>query len=331
MITSIHFQNFKALRDTTLPLGPFTLIVGPNNSGKSTVMQALTFASDPSAFKFDDIVSAGWENESDPAIEVEIEWLEQGRRTTLVSGKLLRRTFGPSPRGEGVFTEAIERKLAGFKAFSFDARALAAPVQTHGRAELGPDGANLAAVLSTLNGREPERFDALNQELQRWLPEFDRIVVDFPQPGHTEFLLRTRFGHHKYNARELSHGTLFALAFLTLAYLPNPPSIVGFEEPERGIHPRLLNEIREGMYRLAYPKDFGESREAVQVIATTHSPYLLDLYKEHPEEIVIAHKEKDGVHFNRLSEKPHIGELLEGAPLGDIWYSGVLGGVPTNP
>jgi AAA15 family ATPase/GTPase len=44
MIESVHFRNFKALRDTTLPLGRFTLIVGPNASGKSTALQALKAA-----------------------------------------------------------------------------------------------------------------------------------------------------------------------------------------------------------------------------------------------------------------------------------------------
>jgi AAA15 family ATPase/GTPase len=82
------------------------------------------------------------------------------------------------------------------------------------------------------------------------------------------------------------------------------------------------------MYRLAYPEDFGEKREPVQVIATTHSPYLLDLYKDHPEEIVIANKDENGVHFERLSDKPRYEEFLQDIPLGDVWYSGVLGGVP---
>src|SRR5258708_6001921 len=41
MIKAIEFQNYKALRNTTLPLGRFTLIVGPNGSGKSTAIQAL--------------------------------------------------------------------------------------------------------------------------------------------------------------------------------------------------------------------------------------------------------------------------------------------------
>src|SRR5215467_3373785 len=41
MIESIEFTNFKALRKTSLPLTPFTLLLGPNGSGKTTVLQAL--------------------------------------------------------------------------------------------------------------------------------------------------------------------------------------------------------------------------------------------------------------------------------------------------
>ena len=41
MLDLIEFQNFKILRNATLPLAPFTLIVGPNGSGKSTALQAL--------------------------------------------------------------------------------------------------------------------------------------------------------------------------------------------------------------------------------------------------------------------------------------------------
>ncbi len=82
---------------------------------------------------------------------------------------------------------------------------------------------------------------------------------------------------HAIPAQDLSQGTLFALAILTLAHIPEPRPIVCFEEPDRGIHPRLLREVRDALYRLSYPGKFGEDRAPVQVIATTHSPYFLDL------------------------------------------------------
>src|SRR5437588_9903148 len=41
MIESIEFTNFKALRKPPLPLAPFTLLLGPNGSGKTSVLQAL--------------------------------------------------------------------------------------------------------------------------------------------------------------------------------------------------------------------------------------------------------------------------------------------------
>ncbi|MCX8090560.1 MAG: ATP-binding protein, partial [Verrucomicrobiae bacterium] len=78
----------------------------------------------------------------------------------------------------------------------------------------------------------------------RWIPEFDRILFETPGEGEKAVALRTRAGGHRIKASELSGGTLIALALLTLAYLPEPPSIVCLEEPDRGLHPRLLRDVR---------------------------------------------------------------------------------------
>jgi predicted ATPase len=40
-ISELHIQGYKRLRDVKLPLGPLTVLIGPNASGKSSVLQAL--------------------------------------------------------------------------------------------------------------------------------------------------------------------------------------------------------------------------------------------------------------------------------------------------
>lgn len=332
MIKSVHFKNFKALIDATLPLNRFTLIVGPNGSGKSTAMQALRLAKNTTEVHISNVITASLKTSRDITVEIRVEGSVDNEVVSFRSG--WRRTggsvqeFGPEESADSA--QPLVRAVKGFQIYYFDAKGLASPVQLMPYMRLESDGSNLVGVLDNLRDDEPERFQTLNEEFGRWIPEFDRILFETPRPGSRSLLLRTRSGD-RIAASDLSHGTLFALGFITLAYLPNPPAIVCFEEPERGIHPRLLREVRDAMYRLCYPEEYGEKRDPVQVIATTHSPYFLDLYKDHPEEIVIAHKDEQGVHFERLSDKPNVDEFLQDAPLGEVWYSGVLGGVPNNP
>jgi predicted ATPase len=336
MIESVEFRNLKALRDTTLPLGRFTLIVGPNGSGKSTALWALLAAGNMGLLDFNKIATAGIV--VNDKVEVVLHW------GGTVAGSVTYASWGPNGLrnkdtnfNEGLSSDVvsdlryqIETILTAIRIYSFDAPSIAAPTSLEPHMTLDSNGGNLAGVLDQLRDREPERFDALNQEMGRWLPEFERILFDTPSRGQRSFSLRTREGHHKIQASELSQGTLIALAILTLAYIPDPPPIVCLEEPDRGMHPRLLREIRDAMYRLSYPENYGDKRDPVQVIATTHSPYLLDLYKDHPEEIVIAQKIGQEVKFERLSDRDDLDEILRDAQLGDVWYSGVLGGVPSH-
>ena len=332
MITSIHFENFKILRDATLPLGRFTLLIGANGSGKSTAMQALRFIGGSVGPSLDHIsvevlpVSSA----SHSRVSIMLE-------TADGSGEVIL-DFATGPNGlstqrsvRGITNSEVRveflKQLETFRIFQFEPKQMTQPQPLAQTPELGEDGSHLAVVLDALRDSHPERFELLNQELGRWLPEFDRILFE-TIGSNRAFMLRTRFGSHPIRAAQLSQGTLLALAFLTTAYLPQPPAIICFEEPEHGIHPRLLREIQDAMYRLAYPENYGEERAAVQVIATTHSPYLLDLYKDHPEEIVIAEKTEQGAGFRRLTDTPHLEDILQGAPLGEVWYSGIFGGMP---
>lgn len=364
MIKSIHFENFKVLRDVTLPLSRFTLIVGSNGSGKSTAMQALSVFTNPNFNDFSKVLTADLQLADKTAVAITVDWALDERasesarkkiedrkvtisraRSSDISVKFTTRweldkgniiCDGPKYQSNGIeLKDGLEReiikKIGSFRVFSFDAQAIAEPALIRQKVELAPKGSKLAGALDYLLGSEPDRWEMLNEELSRWFPEFDRVLLKTAGDGEKAFLLRTRVGHHEIQAIDLSDGTLLALAFLTLAYFPNPPAILCIEEPERGIHPRLLREVRDSMYRLCYPEEYGDRRDSVQVIATTHSPYMLDLYKDYPEEIVIANRDEQGVRFERLTEKPDFDEFLQSAPLGEVWYSGILGGVPLKP
>jgi len=46
MLTRIHIENYKCLRDVTVDLGDFTILIGPNDSGKSSLLEVIrTFGS----------------------------------------------------------------------------------------------------------------------------------------------------------------------------------------------------------------------------------------------------------------------------------------------
>ena len=321
MLDSIEFRNFKILRKATLPLAPFTLIVGPNGSGKSTALQALQSLKQTGLQANNKFVTVGLKATANTDVEIILRWSGEPYGEVRADALWLSTHWKWS---------SFPRLLLGTQVYSLDASAIIKPAQLQPSAELSSNGNNLVGVMDSLRDKEPERFEALNKELGQWLPEFDRILFETPKAGQRAFLLRTRKGHHAIPARDLSQGTVLALAVLTMAYLPEPPPLIGIEEPERGVHPRLLRNIQTALYRLSYPQQFGEDRQPVQVIATTHSPYFLDLYKDHPEEIVIAQKTDDGATFERLSDQPDIMEVLEDAPLGEVWYSGILGGVPAE-
>ena len=335
MFESIQFKNFKALREAKLPLRPFTLILGPNGSGKSTALQALLALQDINRFHFSDVATVGASGIKDVSLTVQwsapftecvtvMDWVENGGKQVSFLNARSRTSVTVDVLRE------LSLELRSIQVYAFDNDAIVPPVMLRPGASLGSKGNNLAVVLDRLRDQYPERFASINNELRQWLPEFDTILFETPADGHRSINLRMKRSGVALQARDLSQGTLQALAILTLAYLPDPPRVIGIEEPDRGIHPRLLRQVRDALYRLSYPDQFGESRVPTQVIATTHSPYFLDLYRDRLEEVVLAEKLEDGARFIPLSSHQHLEEILRDTQLGEAWYTGILGGVPAT-
>lgn len=331
MIESIEFKNFKALRNTILPLAPCTIIVGPNGSGKSTALQALEVVRKPGGLNFPQFASFSVRNTERARILVKLNWSGGPPRVGFERHCTQGGGSGGGIVPPGVDEQkrtVIQQAVNRIRLFSLKAEKIAGVAQVQDNIELASDGGGIAAVLDGMRDEAPENFKAIESQLGQWLPEFDCILFDRPQQGAKSIALRTREGQYKVPAGDLSQGTLIALALLTLAYHPTPPSLVALEEPDNGIHPYLLRRIRDALYRLSHPDSCGENREPVQVIATTHNPYFVNLFAESPEEIVVANKVGLDVKFERLTDQPHFQDILGEAALGEAWFSGVLGGVP---
>ncbi len=323
MIASVAFRRFKALRETSLTLAPFNLVIGPNGSGKTSLIQALLRLRTLSKLPLAD----GERRADGPEIEFRF-WpphdavqARLGCRSELVCD-LLQVIPADAPDWP-----ALRERVGHIRSFLFDHYAMAEPSPTKTGAALSSNGGNLAAVLGGLRHRAPAEFAALVAEVVRLLPEYVDLEVAERAGGLAEFFLRLADGE-LVAAENLSQGTLYLLAMLVIAFDPDPPAVLCIEEIDRGIHPRMLREVRDVLYRLSCPQSAGLARRAVQVIVTTHSPYLLDLFRDHPEEIVIAQKQGTAARFERLADRPDLKGLLSEGSLGDMWFSGILGGVP---
>ena len=164
---------------------------------------------------------------------------------------------------------AARRELENWLFFYFEPRErmrAANPVKEV--RHLGLMGEELAAFLNTMKSLDASRFKAVERALHTLLPNFDGIEVDVSDLGEVE--LRLNEGGVAMPARVLSEGTLRLLGLLALTGVENAPALVGFEEPENGVHPRRIRLIAELLKTQ-------EILNQTQHIITTHSPILPDL------------------------------------------------------
>lgn len=325
MIASIAFRNFKALRNTHVALSPFNVVIGPNGSGKTSLIEAVLRLRTLSRLPLSD--DAVVQLRDAPEVEFRFNPPHEGvvARLGCVSETVcdMLRIDPLDPARWAV----LRQELGTIRGYVLDHEAMTQPAKLDDGHELKLSGSNLAAVLANIRLRAPDAFSGLTEELLRILPEFQSLELIEHPDDRVEFALRLA-EDGVLPASELSQGTLYLVGVLALAFDPDPPRVLCIEEVDRGVHPRTLREIRDALYRLSYPKEFGSDRQPVQIVTTTHSPYFIDLFRDHPEEIIISQKHGRAAEFGRLSDRTDVSELMKEGSLGDMWFSGILGGVP---
>ena len=205
-----------------------------------------------------------------PAVEAKEDWF------------IIRRQSGGSPRREDrelnyavlsdprltqpaySYIGRVRNELADWRTYYLDPRrAMRSPRAPMDIEDIGIFGQNISPFLYKLKSIERKHFDAIVRTMKSIIPSIEKIDIDLDR--QTGLLnLSVRQNGTDYSTRVVSEGTLRLLGLCAVAVNPWGGSLIAFEEPENGVHPRRIELIARLLISLS-------SREH-QVIVTTNSP-----------------------------------------------------------
>jgi hypothetical protein len=201
-----------------------------------------------------------------------------------------------------------------------------------------PSGEGFASYLDHLISARPEGHEELVAALREVVPtvravrtprakvvraEQEVITVEgksFTRTGEKELWgNRIEFdmeGAAGVPASAVSEGTLLALAILAIATGPGAPKLLLLDDVDHSLHPRAQAELIARLRRVL------KSRPELQIVATSHSPYLLDHLR--PEEVRLTAVREDGsAVIGRLDDHPDFDRWHEEMTPGEFWsYAG---------
>ncbi|KAF0127377.1 MAG: ATPase [Elusimicrobia bacterium] len=190
---------------------------------------------------------------------------------------------------------------------------------TRGTPDAGPqerlslDGDNLPNVIQYLKEQYPDRLDEILKSLSSRVPRLERVSADPMPNGQLLLQIKDAPFDRPILSKFASDGTLKMLAYLTLLHDPEPPQLIGIEEPENQLHPRLLIGLAE---------ECRKSAATSQLMITTHSPNFVSGIR--PKELWVLYRDHNGfTQAKNTFVMPGIKVFVEaGATMGDLWMEG---------
>ncbi len=213
-----------------------------------------------------------------------------------------------------VMRKAIE-SIAVYNDFNVSENSrLRKPAEYSTENRLKKNGENLSNILNRLKLENSFEFERLENTFRNVNPNFKSVEINNLY-GQSYLSLRERNMRKAIGALHISDGTLRFLLLESIFYNPERGSVVGTDEPERGMHPDLIRSVAEMMKNAS---------KTSQIIAATHSPYLLNQFKL-KDILVFDKNENNSTEVVKLTEKDF--PAWEGDFLpGQMWLMGQIGG-----
>lgn len=366
MIERVHFKNFKSLEDVAVSLSPFTLFVGANASGKTSILQAthdLLQLVSPSTTDPTSVFSGAhhptrvMRRGGAGHFELEASGPEFGTFGVTASGSeagasvKLQRRHGTShdqfpaqrsPSGLDARRQAYQSfmkplracQLGSVSALRLDALAAVKP---HHAGEEGTrirhDGTGLPSVIQRLQLLRDGRFEELEMTLAEIVPSIRRLRA-LPHPitlsrmtrvaidgTETEVARTERVMGAKLEAELttgqwipadlLSEGTVLTLALLAVLFDETPRTLL-IDDLDQGLHPTAQRKLVERLRAV-------QTKRTVQILATSHSPYMVDGFEAGEVRVVAL---IDGAtQVRALNDHPRWNDASAVLDPGEFWSS----------
>ncbi len=365
MLEKVELRNFKSHRNTQLSLDDSRLhaLVGQNSSGKTSVLQALHYLSRLADSEFRDIFGYQRKPEFITTIgqdNVSVTgggfWGYQSNRKNWQSSYKFQRqerdsnSWFPTASWrigqevgnvEGWFSSLKEAPYPIPKALKYAvylkliATNLAKAAYSEAitpRVEF--DGSGLAPTLDYLRNEAPEKFQSLQEMLQRIVPGVQKVGVrrakvmvnrqrlievdgksisyeESQEVAGQEVVLDMNTGE-RISAHAVSEGTMLTLGLLSVLVNPNQPNLVLLDDVEQGLHPKAQREL------INVFKEIIQTNVNLQIIFSTHSPYIVDELT--PSQVHVLSNANSGfTRSKRLDEHPDMEWAKQTLTTGEFW------------
>jgi predicted ATPase len=351
MIRELRARNYGCLLDVRAELTPLHAFIGPNDSGKSTLLHALrtitqlasgafTFEGEFSPFdpflpiRFPAIngqaeshdillgcgVDGGWYVYEIGPDGPQEKLSKDGSSDVVGNGPYHR--YPRTVTTESVFhhpsyasNRPVLRQLSSARLVRFDPDALRRPSglipETQAVGFLDDRGQGLPGVYFALRNRDDDAFRAIVEDVRRHFPTLRSLRVK--AVTSSEVVLEAELvSGARVEAKRMSEGLLYYLAFAALRHL-DPVSLLLVEEPENGLHPARIAEVVRILRAIVQEAN-------TQVIMATHSPLVVNELT--PDEVsIVTRKPNEGTRVRRIKDTPDFEERSKIYALGELWIA----------
>jgi predicted ATPase len=191
---------------------------------------------------------------------------------------------------------ALREELSRWRFYYLEPTAMREEVPLREVDSLDQRGTQIAAFFNTLLATNDAQFRAVSKALHQVIPNLDGIGVERTPEGFVRLVVSE--SGMRASARVVSEGTLRVLALLAITNPIEPVSVVGYEEPENGVHPRRLELVANLLRRAA-------ERGPTQLLINTHSPILPEYFEGvTPGVLLRCYRESGSTQFERFDPGP---------------------------